>query len=293
VNWTELDGGTGNLLALAGPYTVAAQLGRATVWSGGQVCARLEAPVPLPGRPLIAGDTLRWGALEVELPDRVSQRVGALQDALGAGTGAPTDPPPGGGYRAAASAWSADGEVLLVSASRLSSPGPLPPGRALMLDSGGSHLATLWEGPESAPAALWAGRDFLAVGTREPRVFSRAGEPLAVLEAGTLPVRIEATADERLLAVTEHWRITLYATGTWEVAERWPGPWLDAALAPARPLLVAVGLSGELALIGLDGGAPQRLQPPDPVQAVAVAEDRIAAAFAGGVRVRTAQLEPG
>ncbi len=283
--WTPLAGPGGTLLALAGDYTAAAQRGRLTVWNGDRELASVEAR--LTGRPAIGAGALRCGEVVVSLPDGVARRVDGVQAALGEGTGVAPLPPPGGGYRAAGTAWAPDGKALVAAAAWTGPPGP-PAARAVLLDGAGRHQATLWEGSDRAPGALWAGEELIVVGTREPRVYSRAGTLVILLDAGTPPVRIDG--DDIRLLVVEHGGVTLWGTESWQVLARWDGGWLDAALAPGRDVAIAVDLGGALHALPLDGSAPQALDAPDPVQALAVDERRIVASFARGAQIRTAAL---
>ncbi len=284
-DWTPLVGPGGTLLALAGDHTAAAQRGRLTVWDGERQFVAVESG--LTGRPGFGAGALRCGELVVSLPDGAVRRLDGVQAAMGEGTGVAPLPPPSGGYRAAGVAWAPDGEALVAGAAWTGPPGP-PAARAVLLDGSGRHAATLWEGSDRAPAAVWAGSDLIAVGTREPRVYSRAGALVMLLDAGTPPLRIDVL-DGRLLVV-EHGRLTLWGTDAWQMLAQWNGGWLDAALAPGRDAAIAVDLAGALHALPLDGSAAQALDAPDPVQALAVGERRIVASFVRGAQIRTAAL---
>jgi hypothetical protein len=280
--WTPLAGPGGTLLGLAGAHTAAAQRGRITVWEDERELASVEAAWT--GRPLVGTGEVRCGELIVSLDGGAVRRV---HPALGEGTGVATPPPPGSGYRAEGAVWSPDGEALLVAAAWTGAAGP-PPARALLFDGDGRHVTTLWEGSDRAPGALWAGDELLVVGTRAPRVYTRAGTLVNVLDAEVPPVRIDG--DERRLLIVEHGRITLWDTAGWQQLARWDGGWLDAGLAPGRDVAVAIDLTGALHALPLSGSAPQALETPDPAQSLAVGERRIVASFMRGAAVRTAAL---
>jgi hypothetical protein len=276
--WTPLAGPGGTLLGLAGAHTAAAQRGRLTVWEDGRELATAEAA--LTGRPSFGAAEVRCGELIVSLDGGAVRRV---QPEIGN----PGPPPPGSGYRAEAAAWAPDGEALVIATAWTGPPGPAA-ARAVLLDGAGRHVTTLWEGSDRPPGALWAGDELIVVGTREPRVYSRDGTLVSLLDAGTPPARIDADG-ERLL-VAEHGRITLWDTATWRAAAQWDGSWLDAALSPGRDAALAIDLTGTLHALSFAGGAPEALATPDPLQSLAVGEKRIVASFMRGAAVRTAAL---
>jgi hypothetical protein len=279
------------MLSVAGGYTAAAELGRMTVWSGHEVIARVEARTPTPGRARVNGRAARWGECVVDLATGDLRWVEGIRAALVAGTGTPADPPPSGGYVAAAYAWSSDGDALVVTAGWSGPPGP-PAARAVLLDDTGRYRATLWEGSDVAPKSAWVGRDMIVIGTREPRAFERDGSPLVELDATTPAARIEADAEEKRVLVMEHGRVTVWNVATWKPVGVWEGQWLDAAITPDGHIVVAVDLSGRLHAARLDDGLSDaaELDAPDPIQSIALGDDRIAATFMAGEPVRTAAL---
>ena len=258
--WTALAGTGGTLLAVAGERTAAAQLGRLTVWDGDREIASVEGAVP--GRPRLSDGVVLWG--EVKLAGGDVERIGGLQG----------PPSPGGFYRVAASAWTPDGKAVVTSAAWTGPPGR-PEARVEL-----HGVATLWEASDLAPKALWAGERLIVVGSREPRIYDRDGALVNTLPGTTPPVRVEADAAEEHLLVVEHGGLTIWSTASWEPIERREGAWLDAALSPDGARLVAVDLTGGL------HGSP--VAAPEPVQAVALGESRIAASFAHPPQVRTA-----
>jgi hypothetical protein len=288
--WTPLPGGGGSLLALAGPWTAAAELGRLTVWSAERLVAQVEPARPIPGRPQLTAHEVRWGGTVLSLETGETREVEGVDAALRAGLDLPVDPPPGGGgYAPAGSAWSPDGEVLIVSAAWHGFAGP-PSARVALLDADDERQAILWEAGDLAPRALWAGPRFLIVGAREPRVYTRDGALYNVLDGRTPAARIETDLDERHILIAEHGRLTVWSTETWKPLARWEGGWLDAALAPSADLVVAVDLDGKLHTAALADGTPVPVPVKDPVQAVALGDDRIVACFARGAPIRTAPI---
>ncbi len=293
--WEVLDGGYGATVAVAGEYTVAAQLGYLTAWARQRLVALVAAPAPAPGRPrvVVEGDADRvyWGAGVLSLA------TGALAPLTGlaAETTGPVVPRSAGhpapGPTAATYAWSPDGSAVVVTAQHAGGPN-LATASAVLRDASGRLLARLWEGSDVAPRAAWAGRTLLAVGTAAPQVFRPDGSRVGELAGVTPAVRIEASGDEARLLVVEHGQLTLWDTATWARVGSAPGQWLDADLAPDGQLVIAVDFAG--ALHALDGA----LAPAKPVAlpeaahdtalGVALDDNRVVAAFSG--EVRTAAL---
>jgi hypothetical protein len=273
--WTALAGGTGTMLAVDGATTAAAQLGRITVWSGEDVAQRCEAPVPSPGRPRIAGGQVLWGELVLD-GGGGAERVAGVHAALAEGTDAPAHSSPGNGFVPSAYAWAPDGARLAVAASwRRGAP------RVVLLDRGGERRALLWEEEDLVPQALWAGSSRIVVGTRSPLVFRADGALENVLERGVPALRVEADAGESRLLIAEPGRITVWNADSWAPGARWPGAWLDAAIAPAGDLVLAVGGDRRLYAARV-GGEPEPIDAPGPVQAVALDGARVVVALGDG-----------
>ncbi|MDH3603847.1 MAG: hypothetical protein OEU26_29915 [Candidatus Tectomicrobia bacterium] len=290
--WTPLLGGRGATLAVANEYTAAAELARLTVWADERRIAQVEAATPAPRRPRISGGRVLWGDGVMELATGYYQRVEAVAAAIVEGTDAPQTPTPFGGYRAATYAWSDDGQALVISAAWTGPPGP-PPARVVLVDGSGHHQATLWQESDLAPTAAWVGCNVIVVGTREPRVYDRAGSNLIILSTGTPAVRINASVDETRLLVVEHGRLTVWDIERWTTVGVWTGTWLDAALTPDGRTVVAVGLNGHLYLARVENGLSlaRELSLPDQVRGIALGCNRIVAAFASGDAVRTAPFQ--
>lgn len=289
--WSPLVGGQGTTLAVSGEYTAAARLASLTVWAGDRVVARADAPSPSPGRPRFVLPSVFWGVGVLNLGTGTYARLPGVYEALVRGTDAPPFASPGRDYLPASYAWSPDGDALVVSAAWAGVSRHLP-SRAVLLDGSGEYRATLWEAHDLAPAAAWVGRRAIVLGTREPLVFARDGRHVATLSEGVPAKRIESSADEASLMIVEDRRVAVWKTSPWELRGEWPGLWLDAALAPDGSGLVAVDFDGRLHRARVaDGLAPAgELETADPVAALAHGTDRIVAAFARGVSVRTAPL---
>ena len=103
-DWVPLAGGYGTALAVDGDVTAAAQLGRITVWAGGELALRREAPAPAPGRPRVAGDRVLWGELALGL-NGAEEHV-RMQATLHPARRPATAPPPTPGRRTASGSWS-------------------------------------------------------------------------------------------------------------------------------------------------------------------------------------------
>ncbi|MGH9215138.1 MAG: hypothetical protein ACRDZS_02700 [Acidimicrobiales bacterium] len=294
--WRALDGGYGATVAVAGAYTVAAQLGYLTVWAGQRLVAHVTAQASAPGRPRIVQDRLAkdkvyWGPGVLDL---ASGRL-ALLASLAAETTGTVVPRGVGispqGYSTATYAWSPDGSMVAVTAQHASGPHP-PTASAVVRDNAGQLLATLWECPDIAPRAAWVGRTLVVIGTRQPGVFRRNGSRVVELDGATPPVRIEASSDETRLLMVEHTRLTLWDTATWAPVGIADGQWLDAALAPDGQLVIAVDFAGTLHT--LDGTLASGPPLPAPGAAlggalgVALDDSRVVAAFPG--EVHTAPL---
>jgi len=203
---------------------------------------------------------------------------------------------PGGGERAQAYAWSPHGERLLASFSTGKSSHPT---RVTLLDGmSGRVLAELFHGSSSAPQAAWLGARALVAGFENPRVYDHTGTPLAELGLGAaVVVSIAATDDERrLLAVDLNRGIAWIDTDTWTILDRWPGPWLHAAVSPDGRLVAAIEPWGKLHFSRMDG---DRFNPigvgrasPEAV-ALALRADEIATVGGGEVNIARLSVNAG
>ena len=280
--WTPLADGYGTMLAVGGTLTAAAQLSRITVWEGDDVVLECEAPVASPGRPAIEGRRVYWGEMVLDL-DGPPQRVPDVLAAVAEGTGEPAGGGPGGGYTPTLYAWGAG--KLIVAAGWRGTPPRQPATRALLLDASGERRALLWEDGDLSPTAAWVGEDRVVLGSRAPRVYDAGGELVRVLEPGIPALRVDANA--RLVLIAEPHRVTLWEDDS--AVARWPGQWLDAALAPEGARVALVDSDGRLWLAE-PGGEPQPLDTPGSVAGVALGPGRAAIALASAAGVRTAPL---
>jgi hypothetical protein len=237
---------------------------------------------------VITERSVLWGDAELSLESGDVRRLHDLPRALAADSEV-TEPPPGAGYRVAAAAWSPAGDRLIVVGAWIGPPGPVP-ARALLLDGEGHELAVLWEGDGLAPEAVWAGAEQVVLGTREPRVFDRAGALVKVLDGETPAARVDGDAGR--LLICEHGELTVWSASGHERLAGWPGAWLDAAFVPGRGLVVALDLTGAAFVVSLEAPAQaaESFALPDPARGIAIGGDRIAVSFMYEPLIRTARI---
>lgn len=313
--WQQLDGGHGATLAVGGDHTVAAQLGRITVWAGPDLVASAEAPAPTPGRPQVvwtatpgrrdgvpgpppgeddtttgdqredppAGGLVLWGASMLDLATGRLESLAGLRAAV-VGTSTPPARP---GFAPAGSqvtcyAWAPDGSAVLVARQETGSPRAVTSSAALH-HPGGGVVAELWEGNDLAPVAAWVGPSLVVVGTRQPLVLGHDGSRRAELDGATPPVRIAGSADEGRLLVVENHRLRVWDTAGWSPVGTAEGRWLDAALSPDGGLVVAVDFAGTLHALDETLTRSTPLPALGRVDSVAVDDHRIAVALSGAV----------
>ena len=266
------------MLAVSETITVAAQIGALTVWSDSARVAQVRADLPNPARPRIAGRRVYWGPYAVDLD------LGTHRGLVPTHVTLP-------GYEQTAHAWAPDGHAAVVAGRWTGPPGPSPAVVAL-LDAEGERLAVLWEAADLAPVALWFGEAEIVIGTRDPRVFDRAGRPLRTLPAATPPFRIEADSAGARVLVAEHAQLAVWDLASGEALARRGGTWVDAALTPDGTRVVAVDFSGRLHVHRVSPDLPVAARVPAdaPALTVAATDHRLVAAFTRLPAVRTAPL---
>ena len=247
-SWQPLLGGRGNTLAIDKNYVAAAELARLTVWSGDQLIAQVESPIPAPGRPRFTAGHLMWGEGLLNLQTGIYKHVADVSAALVQGTETPVLPSPRGGYCPSTYAWSPEGDALVVAAAWTGVPGP-PSARVILVSGSGHYQSTLWQGSDLAPKAIWAGRDVIVVGNRNPLVFNRDGSIIKTLTAKVPAFRIDVSADETRLLLAEHGQLTIWDTHTWIPIGTVIGRWLDAAISSDGNLVMAVDFDGNIKII--------------------------------------------
>jgi hypothetical protein len=131
------------------------------------------------------------------------------------------------------------------------------------------------------------------VGFSDPRVFDHSGRQLGDIAIGAgIIAAIEATTDERRLIIVDLNRaVALIDTQTWEILDRWPGPWLHSSLSPDGRFLGALEPGGKLHFACLDG---DRFRPAGQIavdsRAITLAVAAGDIAVVGGGEVRRASL---
>ena len=274
--WAPLEGGYGTMLGVAGPITAAARLGGLAIWDGADLVLECEPAVATPGHPRIEGRRVFWGENVLDLDGPPRQLPGVTETVAGGVSGGP-----GGGYAPSVYAWG--GGRLVVAAGWRGAPPRQPNTRAVLLDGSGEEIAVLWEDGDLAPTAAWAGEDRIVLGSRAPRVYDASGALVRELEPGIPALRVDG--DAGLVLIAEPHRVTVWDGE--EAIARWPGQWNDAALSGG--LVALVDAEGGL-WTARPGGAPEPLDAPGPVAAVALGGGRAAIALASAAGVRTTNL---
>jgi hypothetical protein len=281
-SWQTLPSEGGGSLGFAGDLMAVSGQARLCVWQGETRLAAIDASSPAPGKPRFSDDRVYWGPGFLDL---TTSRYTCLRAAQ-------PEVRPGGGERPYVYAWSSGGDRLVGSFSSSETDRPV---RVTLFDGqSGNRVATLWEGSGLAPAAAWLGRQAIVVGFGDPRVFDHSGSYLADIALGGGSIAaIEATTDERRLIIVDLNRtVALIDTDTWEILDRWPGPWLHAGVSPDGRFLAALEPGGKLHFACLDG---DRFRPAGQAavdsRAIALAITPGKIATVGGGEVRRGSLE--
>jgi hypothetical protein len=270
-SWEALPDGVGTVLAVAGEVRVAAQSGRVRAWRGLEPLWVAEVDSPNPARPTIVADRVLWGPYAVDLD-----------------TGSVTELPFGrvpAEYIQTAHAWSPDGAVAAGAGRRLDPGGSVPPAAAWLL--GRSGVSTLWSGADVPPLALLVESTFIAIGHRNPDVYSVDGALLRSLDGVISPQRLDG-GGARLLVV-EAGLLSVWDPSSGVLLARAPGTWVDACLTPDGETVVAADMAGKIHRLPVATGLTAGVEEPADGPAIAVATDGqvLLAAFAAlpGLRV--------
>lgn len=234
-SWEVISSEGGGALALANDRLAVSGQARLVVWRGKARQTSVEARSPAPGVPRLAGELVYWGPGSVDITTGRYEVLSAAQPTLR----------PGHGERPQVYAWSPGGERLVAS---FSTGDAASPARVVLFDGGtGTVVAPLLTGGGLAPEAAWLGRQAVVLGLADPRVFDHRGTHLADIElGGGSVVHIEADATERrLIAVDLNRAIAWIDAASWTVLDRWPGPWLHAAVSPDGRFVAALAPGGE------------------------------------------------
>ena len=146
-----------------------------------------------------------------------------------AGTNVPAIPSPKGSYRAVSYTWSPDGQVFVLTVSWHGQPGS-PLARAILADKKGKLIKIIWEGSDIAPQAVYIGKNWIFLGTREPVIFNLSGEIIKKLPQDNPAIRIEASKDEPLLMELGPAQIKIWNSASWELESSYAGLWMDASI---------------------------------------------------------------
>jgi hypothetical protein len=272
-SWEALPDGVGTVLAVAGDVRVAAQSGRVRAWRGLEPLWVAEVDTPNPARPTIVADRVLWGPYAVDLD-----------------TGSVTELPSGrvpAEYIQTAHAWSKDGSVAVGAGRRLDPGGSVPPAAAWLL--GRSGVSTLWSGADVPPLAVLVESTFVAIGHRNPDIYSVDGGLLRSLDGVTSPQRLDGGGGR--LLVVEAGLLSVWDPSSGVLLGRAPGTWVDACLTPDGETLVAADMAGTIHRLPVATGLTAGVEEPADGPAIAVATDGrvLLASFAGlpGLRVRT------
>jgi hypothetical protein len=286
--WRALTGPAGASLAVAGDYIAAAGLDSLSVWRNGELLVTAQAGSATPGRPrfvLVDGQPHQvcWGTVIVDLPAATWRLLDGLSRAAtpepapripgrgGASTPRPTD-----------FAWSTDGSMVLVARQETGAPQSLTASAALLRPTG-EVVVELWHGLDLGPVAGLVGPEWTVVGCRQPRVFSREGHPLTVLDGTTPPQRIESDAAEARVLTVEAPALHLWETSGWQPIASAQGLWADASISCDGAVVLAVDYDGRLQVLDRALRPAGQLEGPGPVQGISVGNDLVAVAAGGRV----------
>jgi len=125
----------------------------------------IDSDAQTPCRPYFTEQMMLWGDHILDLRTGTTQSVPNIAGALIEGTGLPAGPTPSGAYVPAVFSWSTQTDSLIISANWAGVPGPLM-GRVILLDKNGDFRQMISEKNESAPTAVWAGKNQIVVGWR-------------------------------------------------------------------------------------------------------------------------------
>jgi hypothetical protein len=248
--WQPLEAVGGTTLAIDGPTVVAASAIDLVVWRDGREIAAHRSARRLSGRVRLAGDRVLWGDGMLALADGGWTPAPGVDALFAPRT-------PHGEEIATVWAWSADGAALAVG---IEAPGATGV-RFMLLASATGQATPLWRSTDVAPRAAWVGAERIVLGSRQPQVWSRAGELLGVLDcgAGVLPAfRIETSADERLLLLATPGTVMLWSLPERELLAAWPNDWIDAVLTPDGRKVFALDAAGRLHGAAIAGDAVMR-----------------------------------
>lgn len=279
--WACIEGGFGTRLVLEDGMTLGATPDHLLLWMGQTLTHTLHPSYPQYGYPRMKGQMVFWGNGVLNLNSKKYTELPETKSSIVAGTDASVIPSPRGGrYQPAFFAWSADGKIVVVTASWVGGTSSYP-ARALLLNDQGQFQTVLWEATDLVPEAAWIGKQWLILGTRKPLIFDRKGKFIAELESGTPALRIEASKQEDYLLLVQTGRLTVWDTNTWNKIGDQPGNWLDAAISPSGHSIVAVDFDGNLHIMKMENGISliNIVIPRQAILAVALGNNRIAAAF--------------
>ena len=282
LEWHALAQGQRGVPTVRGEIVAVGALDRLHVWRGDALVAQAESTLRSPGRPQVCGAVVGWGCGRL---DRHSLRFSPTPNLVAAFTHGMVEPvPPSspGTWLPQACAWSPRGDRMLVSVEWHT---PRSGGaRALLVAADGTLRAVLREDACASVQAACLGERFAILGSARALVHDADGVLLRRLPNAAPALRLELSADESRLLLTEYGRITLYDTGSWQACAVWTGSWIDAVLMPDASAVFASDAAGRLARLdpAQPAAALEWLATPSPVQAVAIDAQRVVAVFARG-----------
>lgn len=234
--------------------------------------ASASAFVPASGKPRFSGDLVYWGAGWLDLRSGQYTRLKEAEPEI-----RPSD-----SERPYAYAWSNAGNRLAASFAASGNC------RLTLYDPHDARRPIgLYHGPALPPSALWINsRTEIVAGFPAPQVFDATGTHAAtLLIQGANIVAIESTEDERRLIVIDLNRAVHWVDGvTWQILDRWEGPWLTGAVSPDGRLAFMLDAEGAIhpAVLSHDRFVPlSEIKAPTGAIAIAIGDHELACTAEG------------
>jgi hypothetical protein len=239
--WKTLPSEGGTNLVVNERYLAVSSQARLCVWQDNSRILTLDARVPAPGWPQFIGQRIHWGPAIVDL---LSGNTTWIEHALPAVIPIQSDRPH-------VYAWSPRGDWLLGSFSVAAGANA----RVELFQAATGRTLNLWEGSGLAPQSAWIGEQSAVVGFRNPMVFDYSGHQIAEIALNGAAVGfLDVTDDQSRLLILDVYRVLTWVdTKTWRILDRWPGPWLSAAVSSDARFVVALEFGGKLHFACLAG----------------------------------------
>ncbi|MBC7904045.1 MAG: hypothetical protein H7Y27_11510 [Gemmatimonadaceae bacterium] len=261
------------------------------VWKAGKRVAHSRISKAIPGYPQIVGRQILWGNGVFDFETGEYKTMFEIYPAMIAGSGVSADPAPGAFYRPTFSAWSEDGLQCIITAAWTGPSGP-PPVRAVLTDKNGTVTKLLWEGADLPILAATFSKNFIAIATRNLRIFNRQGALLHELPTATPAIRINFSANEKKLMELAPQEIRVWNFADRQSELQLGGMWNDSSISASGQYILATGSKGELFCLSESKEAYELEEIPltDPVDSITVGDNNFVASFRERPFIRTGKL---